>query len=68
MTAGGDSTGAGLNHHHLMLDQSALGAAENQPNCPGVGGAAAASLWTGESTELGAVGSEAPAALVLQGE
>lgn len=63
---GGDAAGAGVDHHHLLLYESALGAVENHPHCPGVGGAAAGSLWTSQGTEPGTVCSGAPAALVFE--
>lgn len=66
MAAVRDAAGAGLDHHHLLLGEPALGAAENHPHCPGVGGAAAASLRTHQGTEPGTVGSGAPAALVFK--
>lgn len=66
LAAGGDAAGAGLDHHHLMLGESALGTSENHQHCPGAGRAAAVSLWTGEGTEPGTVGSGAPAALVFK--
>lgn len=66
LVAVGDAAGAGLDHHHLLLGDPALGAAENHPHRPGVGGAAAASLWTAQVTKHGAEGSGAPAALVFK--
>lgn len=64
--AGRRATGAGLDGHHLLLDEPALGAAEKHPCRPGERGAAAGPLRTCRGTEPGAVGSGAPATLVLQ--
>lgn len=66
LTAVGNAAGAGLDHHHLLLGKPALGAAEHNPCRPGVGGAAAESLRTGQGTEPGTVCSGAPAALVFK--
>lgn len=66
LAAVGDAAGAGLYHHHLLQGEHALGTTENHLHSPGVGGAAAASLQTGEGTEPGMVGSGAPAALMFK--
>lgn len=66
LAAVGDAAGAGLDHHHLLLGEPVLGATENHPHRPGVGGAAAAPLRTGQGAEPGTVGSGAPAALLFK--
>lgn len=66
LAAVGDAAGAGLDHHHLLQGEPVLGTTENHPQCPGVGGAAAASLQTGQGAEPGTVGSGAPAALMFE--
>lgn len=58
--------GAGLNHHHLLVDHPALGAAEGHADGPGAVGAAAAAFQTLQATEPEPVGPHAQTALVLQ--